>query len=133
MISVTLRSSGNSIFQIAHLCGERSRLTRVFSSSENRPAYALWKEIIDKEMHKTEDPDIVSCPVVDRDLRGHAQLYILAAPDNPGIYISGCLSLAVLAQAGLHRKLGHKDHAFEGISETHILHKGLKVYKTVLD
>ena len=48
-----------------------------------------------KEMHETEDPDIFSCARVDRDLRSNAQLHILAAPDNPGVDRSGCISLAV--------------------------------------
>ncbi len=85
------------------------------------------------EMHKTEDPDIVSCSRVDRDLRSHAQLHILAAPDNSGVHR---IRSSVPYSPGLMQvSIGNsvtRTMRLNGCSETDVLDKGLKIHKTVL-
>ena len=83
-------------------------------------------------MEQAEDPNAAPRARVDRDLSGDAKLNQLAGPDDTRVYRSRDLSFTICVHTCFHRKLRHKYHAFKGISEPDILHKGLKVDETVL-
>jgi len=98
-----------------------------------RPPYALWKHVIKKEMHKSEDPDMAAGTLIDRDLCSDTPLHRFAHPGNARVHKTCCLSLAVQVQAGLQGELNNEDHAVQWSAEPDVLHKGLKILETVLD
>src|SRR5262249_37131940 len=96
------------------------------------PSEAVGKQVVNEEMHQTEDADVFPAPRVDRNDGFQTELDIFPEPDEPRVDRAGGLATTAPIQTRVEGDCDQGNHAVERGAQPHVLDEGLQILQVVL-